>query len=153
MRKLLCVFLLVAGLAAAADLPVRRYLNLSAVKTLVAGAEAEAAKRKVSVTICIVDDAGQLLFLQRGDATPATTVEFAQRKARHAAAYESPSRSGQEALKRGENAVLAFPNYFPNQGGLPIKVSGQTVGAISASGAASDVDEAIAQAGIDALLK
>jgi glc operon protein GlcG len=36
---------------------------------------------------------------------------------------------------------------------LPIKVDGQTLGGIAASGAASEVDEAIAQAGIDALFK
>ena len=49
--------------------------------------------------------------------------------------------------------VLVFPDAFPNQGGLPIKVDGQTIGAIAASGAPSEVDEAIAQTGIDALLK
>ena len=49
--------------------------------------------------------------------------------------------------------VLDFPQYFPNQGGLPIKVDGQTIGGIAASGAKSEIDEAIAQAGLDALLK
>ena len=56
-------------------------------------------------------------------------------------------------LKSGETQVLVFPEAFPNQGGLPIKVDGQTIGGIAASGAASEVDEAIAQAAIDALLK
>jgi len=56
-------------------------------------------------------------------------------------------------VKAGDNAALAYPNFFPGQGGLPIKVDGQTVGAISASGSKSEIDEAIAQAGIDALLK
>ena len=50
-------------------------------------------------------------------------------------------------------AVLAFPDGFPNQGGLPIKVDGRTIGGIACSGAASEVDEAISQAAIDALLK
>jgi len=36
---------------------------------------------------------------------------------------------------------------------VPIKVDGRTIGGIAASGAASEVDEAIAQAGVDALLK
>jgi glc operon protein GlcG len=49
--------------------------------------------------------------------------------------------------------ALAFPEFFPNQGGLPIKVNGQLLGGIAASGAASEIDEAIAQAAIDALLK
>ena len=53
----------------------------------------------------------------------------------------------------GQTQVLVFPNAFPNQGGLPIQVDRQTIGGIAASGAASEVDEAIAQAAIDALLK
>ena len=40
-----------------------------------------------------------------------------------------------------------------NLRGLPIKVDGQVLGGIAASGAASEVDEAIAQAGLDALNK
>jgi glc operon protein GlcG len=48
---------------------------------------------------------------------------------------------------------LAFPDFFPNQGGLPIKVDGKTIGGIAASGAKSEIDEAIAQAGIDAAFK
>jgi glc operon protein GlcG len=36
---------------------------------------------------------------------------------------------------------------------LPIKVNDQLLGGISASGAKSEIDEAIAQAGLDALLK
>jgi glc operon protein GlcG len=36
---------------------------------------------------------------------------------------------------------------------VPVKVDGQTIGAVACSGAASEVDEAIAQTAIDALLK
>jgi len=56
-------------------------------------------------------------------------------------------------VKKGNVEALAFPDYFPNQGGLPILVDGQILGAIAASGAKSEIDEAIAQAGIDALFK
>ena len=41
----------------------------------------------------------------------------------------------------------------PERGGVPIIVDGQTIGGIAASGARSEIDEAIAQAGVDALLK
>ncbi len=153
MSKLLALLLPLATFLSAADLPTKKFLNLPAIKTMVAAAEAEAQNRNVRVTICIVDDAANLLFLQRGDGTGLNTVEFAQRKARHAAFYRRPSKDSAEQLKNGNYQVLVFPNAFPNQGGLPIIVDGQTVGAIAASGAASEVDEAIAQAGIDALLK
>ena len=140
-------------LASAAELPTKKYLNLAAVKTLVATAEAEMAKRNVSVTICIMDESGNLLFLQKGDTAGLNTLEFAQKKARHAVFYGQPSARGADQLKAGQLGVLVYPNAFPNQGGVPIKVDGKTIGAIACSGAPSEVDEAISQAAVDALLK
>jgi glc operon protein GlcG len=154
MSKLIVLLLASALLAcAAADLPTKKWLNLAAIRTMVAGAEAEAQKRNVQVTICIVDDSGNLLFLQKADGAGFNTIEFAQKKARHAAFFRSPSKTAADQVKAGNVQVMVYPNAFPNQGGLPIKIDGQTLGAIAASGAASEVDEAIAQAGIDALLK
>jgi len=153
MLRLTAVILTFMSLIPAADLPTKKVLNLAAIKTMVAAAEAEAAKREVHVTICVVDDSLNLLFLEKGDGASFNTIQFCQKKAHHSAYYGSPSKSGQDAVKNGDIAAMAFPEYFPNQGGLPIIVDGQTIGAIAASGARSEVDEAIAQAGIDALLK
>ena len=136
----------------AAGLPSRKFLDLAAIKTMAAAAEADAAKRNVKVTICIMDESANLLFLLRGDGTTLNTIQFAQRKARHAALYGRPSKMAADQLKSGSMGVLVYPDSFPNQGGLPIKVDGLTIGSIAASGAASEIDEAIAQAGIDALL-
>jgi glc operon protein GlcG len=137
----------------AVDLPSRKYLSFDAIKTMVAASEAKARELNVQVTICIVDESGNLLFLEKEDGASLNTLQFAQRKARHAAAYGSPSRDAAENLKNGHTEALDFPNYFPNQGGLPIKVDGQLLGGIAASGAKSEIDEQIAQAGLDALLK
>src|ERR1700732_4334840 len=123
MFHLLFVMLSLAGAMPTNDLPTKKYLDLAAVKTMVAAAEAEAKKRNVDVTICIVDESGNLLFLQKGDSASINTIEFAQKKARHAAMYKSPSKDGADAVKKGSVEALAFPNFFPNQGGLPI-VSG-----------------------------
>jgi glc operon protein GlcG len=156
MLPMLKVFSLLLTLAigiSAAELPSKKTLNLAAIKTMVAAAEGEAAKRNVEVSLCIVDESGNLLFFQKADRAPLNTIQFAQKKARHSAAYKSPSKNGADALKKGNLEVLAFPDFFPNQGGLPIQVEGQTIGAIAASGAKSEIDEAIAQAGLDALLK
>jgi len=153
MIKPLFVIFGIVSVASAAELPSKKYLNLAGIKTMVAAAEAEAAKRDVQVTLCVVDESGNLLFLQKADGASLVTIDFAQKKARHAAFYGSPSKGGADAMKEGHMDVLAFPNYFPNQGGLPIKVDGQTIGGIAASGAKSEIDEAIAQAGIDALFK
>src|SRR5215475_10986287 len=153
MRKLLAVVLLPVMTMFASDLPTKKYLNLAAVKTMVAAAEAKAKDLNVSVTICIVDESGNLLFLEKGDTAGLNTLEFAQKKARHAAFFGQPSARGAQTLKDGNLGILAYPNAFPNQGGLPIKVDNKTIGAIACSGAASEVDEAISQAAIDALMK
>lgn len=152
MSKLAALLTILMSLNAA-DLPIKKYLNLAAVKTMVAAAEAEAQKRNVHVTLCVVDESGNLLFLQKADAAGLNTIQFAQKKARHAAFYRRPSKAAADQLKSGDHQVLVFPEAFPNQGGLPIQLDGQTLGGIAASGAASEIDEAIAQAGIDALLK
>ena len=145
------ISLLVA--ASAAELPSKKYLNLAAVKTMVAAAEAEAQRQNVSVTICIVDESGNLLFLEKGDTAPLNTIIWAQKKARHAAFYKSPSKAAEDTIRQHNLEALAYPDFFPNQGGLPIILDGQILGGISASGAKSEIDEAIAQAGLDALLK
>jgi glc operon protein GlcG len=152
MHKIVLILLTMALSLAAVDLPTKKWLNLAAIKTMVAAAEAEAQKRNVQVTLCVVDESGNLLFLQKADNAGLNTIQFAQRKARQAALYGSPSKAMADQLKSGDMQVLAFPDAFPNQGGLPIKVDGKTIGGIAASGAPSEVDEAIAKAGIDALL-
>jgi len=151
--KVLAVMLIPALAMFASDLPSKKYLNLATIKIMVAAAEAKAKELNVSVTICVVDESGNLLFLEKGETASLNTIQFAQKKARHAAFYGSPSKDGADTVKNGTVAALAYPEFFPNQGGLPIKVDGQLLGGIAASGAKSEIDEQIAQAGLDALLK
>jgi len=153
MSQFVLLLLTCAVVACAADLPTKKYLNLAAIKTLSSAAEAEMLKRNVQVTICVMDESGNLLFLQKADGAGLNTIQFAQKKAKYAALYGRPSKAAQDSLKAGNLEILAFPDGFPNQGGLPIKVDGKTIGSIACSGAASEVDEAISQTAIDALLK
>ncbi len=115
--------------------------------------EAEATARHVKVTIMIVDDGGATIFLEKGDGQSINTVEFARGKARFAALYGMPSKNAGEWIKDGNSGPVVFPAYFPAQGGVPIKIGEELVGGVAASGADSPVDEAIAQAGVDALKK
>ena len=151
MLKLTLLCLACTLVLGAVELPSKKFLDLAAIKKLVATAEAEAAKRNVQVTLCIMDESGNLLFLQKADGAGLNTIQFAQKKARHSAAFRSPSKNAADNLAKGNLSVLAFPDGFPNQGGLPIKVDGQTLGGIGVSGAPSEVDEAIGQVALDAL--
>jgi glc operon protein GlcG len=153
MPRTLIVLSLLLGLPLlpAGELTTKKSLNLAAIKTMVAAAETEAQNRKVQVTLCVVDENGTVIFLQKADGAGINTIEYAQRKARHAALFQSPSKDAMDKLRSGNLEMLIQPGAFPNQGGLPIRVDGKVIGGISASGAKSDIDEAIAQAGIDAL--
>src|SRR6185437_7194997 len=87
-------------------------------------AEAEAQRQHVSVTLCIVDESGNLLFLQKGDTAPINTVTWAQRKARHAAFYNAPSKDAEDAVKKGHVEALAYgilsePRRTADCGGWP----------------------------------
>src|SRR5256885_3943004 len=102
--RTLGLLVLIVGIVAPlsrAELPTKKYLNLAAIKTMVAGAEAEAQRLHVEVTLCIVDESGNLLFLQKADGSPINTLQWAQKKARHAAFYGSPTKAAAEALKTG----------------------------------------------------
>lgn len=118
-----------------------------------AAAEAEAERQHVSVTICIVDESGNLLFPEKGDTAPLNTLNWAQKKARHAAFYNALSKDAEDTVKKGHVEALAYPEFFPNQGGLPIVVNGQLVGGMSASGAKSEIDEGIVRVALEALAK
>ena len=119
MIKFLIVMLLSAVAAQADDLPTKKYIDLGAIKTMVAGSEAKAKELNVSVTICVVDESGNLLFLEKGETASISTIEWAQKKARHSAFFGSPSKDAADTIKKGNVEALAFPLFFPNQGGLP----------------------------------
>src|SRR6202789_4677304 len=110
MFKRFAVILLPLMTMYASDLPSRKYLNLAAIKTMVAASEAKAKEMNVEVTICIVDESGNLLFLEKGDGASLNTLQFAQKKAREAAAYGSPPRDAAAAVKKGNVQNLAFPD-------------------------------------------
>src|SRR5205085_12251151 len=110
MIKLFAVMLSLVAVASAVDLPSKKHLNLAAIKVMVAAAEAEAQKQNVEVTICIVDESGNLLFLEKGDSAPLNTITWAQKKARHAAFYKGPSKDAADTIKKGSVEAMAFPD-------------------------------------------
>ena len=153
MFKLLVVTLSLFATAFSAELPSRKYLTWPRSRPWSLGPRTEAKKRNVEVTICIVDDSGNLLFLQKAGCCLAEHHHLGTQKGAARAFSRAPSKDAADGVKRANVEVLAFPDFFPNQGGLPIQVDGKTIGGIAASGAKSEIDEAIAQAGLDALFK
>src|SRR5688572_31305078 len=86
------------GVAAGAELATRKALTLSAAKEMAAAAEAEARKNNWNVVICIVDEGGHLLYLQRMDETQLASIEIAQGKAKTAMLYKRPTKAMEDAV-------------------------------------------------------
>jgi glc operon protein GlcG len=137
--------------AAAAELPSKRVLTLEAAKTIAAAAEAEAAKRGATVVIVVVDDGGHVVLLERLNDTQVASVDVGIGKARTAAIFRRPSKVFEDQIREGRVAALALPGATPLQGGVPLVVAGQVVGAIGVSGNTPQEDEDIAKAGAAAL--
>ena len=127
-------------------------LTLDDAKKIAAGAEAEAKRNGWPVVIVIVDDGGHLLYLQRLDHTQFGSINVAIEKARAAIAFRRPTKIWEENIAEGRLRYLNLPGTLPIEGGLPITVNNQFVGAIGVSGVRSFEDAQIAQAGIDALV-
>src|SRR4030088_3358539 len=94
-----------------------------------AAAKSEADRQKWGVTIAVVDDAGRLLLLERGDGARPQTAEVATLKARSAAITHRPGKVWEETVKQ-RPGMLNFPDGFPVQGGLPIVHQGEIIGAV-----------------------
>ncbi len=120
-------------------------------KEIAANADAEAKRNNWPVVIAIVDDGGHLLHLQRMDNVQYGSVNVAIEKARAAIAFRRPTKVLENNITEGKLQYLGLPGALPVEGGLPINVDGQFVGAVGVSGVRSHQDAQIAQAGIDAL--
>ena len=128
------------------------YLSLADVKRVAAAAEAEALAHQWAVVIAVVDDGGHLLWLQRLDGAAPISSQIAPAKARTAALGRRESRLYEEMINQGRTSFLSAPGLEGMlEGGVPILVEGQCVGAVGVSGVKSSEDAQIARAGIAAL--
>src|SRR6267378_3582956 len=139
--------LFLVALAAFAALSMNANAQLADKKVLTL----EARKNNWNVVIAVVDDGGHLVYLQRIDGTQTGSIDVAIQKARTAQAFKRPTKVFEDAIAGGRNALIALHGALPLEGGLPIMVGGQLVGAIGVSGVKSTEDGQIAKAGADSL--
>ena len=127
-------------------------LTLDDLKKIAAGSEAEAKKNNWNVSIAICDDGGHLLFYQRLDGAPPISAHIAPQKARTAAIGRRNTKIYEDMVNGGRFSALSMPEATHLEGGVPIVVEGDVIGAVGVSGVKSSEDAQIAEAGIKALL-
>jgi glc operon protein GlcG len=131
----------------------KKVLTLDGAKTVAAAAVQYAKTNNApGGVLAIVDDGGQLIYLERLDNTFPAGAMVSYGKARTSALFRKPTKVFEDAVKNGRTVFLAAPETTPLQGGVPIETDGQVIGAIGVSGASSaQQDEDIAMAGAMAL--
>lgn len=132
----LMLFVAIPG-AVIAQTTTRKTLTLEGAKAVGAAAAAEARRLNAGGAIAIVDDGGHLLYLERLDNTFPAAATVAIEKARTAATFRRPTSVFEEAIKNGRVSLVAVSAMTPLQGGVPVIVDGQVVGAVGVSGAAN----------------
>lgn len=148
------VVLLAAGMStlASAQLIEKKSLNMDGARRVIAAAITEAHSKKTTGVIAVVDEGGNLMALERIDGTFAAGANISIGKARTALLFQKPTKFFEDVVNKGRTAMVALDGFTPLQGGVPVVVDGQTVGAVGVSGAASaQQDEELAMAGAHAL--
>jgi glc operon protein GlcG len=130
----------------------KKVLSLEAARKMVAAAEAEAERNHWRGVIAVVDDGGWLIMLERMDhAAMTASVDLAMGKARSAALFKKPTQDLEDAINHGRYAAITARGFIEMQGGIPVVVDGEVVGAIGASFATPDQDVRVARARLAAL--
>ena len=143
----------IAADPAAAQVAERSSLTLDGARRVIAAAAREArSKGAPGAVIAVVDDGGNLMALERLDGTFAAGASISIGKARTAALFKKPTAFFEDVIRKGRTPMVALNDFTPLQGGVPIVVGDQVVGAVGVSGATSaHQDEELALAGAAAI--
>jgi|SRR5581483_4104963 len=147
-KFLFASIVLIISVTTQAQVLTQKNISLDAAKKVVV--EAVKYARSVNApggSIAVVDAGGNLVYLERLDNTFVAAAEVSIKKANTAATFKAPSSKLENSINGGRDALITVGHTFL-QGGVPIIVDGQVIGAIGVSGSASaQQDEDIANAG------
>src|SRR6266853_3322029 len=129
----------------------KKALTLEIAKHIAAAAHAEAAKNGWKMFLTILDDGGNVMYVERMDGAQLGSFDVSIAKGRCAVHFKRPTKALEDVVAGGRVVVMTLPGAVPVEGGLPLLVDGQLVGAIGVSGGTSPQDGVVAQAAAAAL--
>ena len=149
----IALLLLAASMLQAQPVTQKQMLTLAGAKKVIAAAVAKAKELNApGAVIAVVDDGGNLMAIERLDNTFAAGALISYGKARTSAIFKRSTAVFEKIIREGRTPMVALNDFTPLQGGVPIEMNGQIVGAVGVSGAASaQQDEELAIAGANTL--
>jgi glc operon protein GlcG len=119
-------------------------INIATAEAVSKACVEEAVKQGVRVSVAIIDQFGEPVYLYRMDGQGKINIDTAMMKARTVLNTRQPSKATMNAVQQGRSSELrqySFGN-FANSGGLPIVINGnQFIGAIGVGGSAPKLPE------------
>ena len=151
--KSLVYFAVITALCPAASaqgLVTQKNISLSLAQTIANAALAKCESMGFKVSVTVVDRGGLPLVMLRGDGAGLHTPEGSDRKAYTARTFGQPSADFVKRILDNPAATGSrfYTRVLAVDGGLPIKVGEDVVGAVGVSGSPGK-DDICSQAGID----
>jgi uncharacterized protein GlcG (DUF336 family) len=136
---------------AGAHLLDHKDLSLDAALSIATGAMASCRAHGFTVSVAVVGREGQILVHLRGDGSPPHSIENSYRRAYTALTFRRSSGQVEERMRKDPgDQLIRLDHVMAAQGGLPVTVAGEALGAVAVSGApGGDKDEACARAGLE----
>jgi glc operon protein GlcG len=125
-------------------------LDQAGAQTVLQAAKENAEQRNAPSAIAVVDPAGDLLAFQRMDGVRPASADLAIEKARTAARLRRPTAEIEDGINQGRTAFITA-NIAALRGGVPIRVSGEVVGAVGVAGLSKETDTEIANIAAETL--
>ena len=152
--SLVCAAATALSASANAQVLTRHSIPIEMAKTMANVAQATCAEMGYSVSIHVLDTAGDTLVAYRGEDSGVHTFVNSFRKAYSAMTFRRPSSTFGERWADGQVGAqlqLMLPDMAGQQGGFPIRLGDEVIGGIGASGAGMGADATCVQAGMDAV--
>lgn len=147
--SVLTLVLLAPAATTFAQLPATKLLTMDVAQIIADGAMAKCRADGYKVTVLVVDGMNAAKAMLRDDGASAATTEVARMKATATMLYNRPSGPATPPPAGQAAPPATIPGTINAQGGVPIKVGDQTIGAVAVSGApGGDKDVACANAGL-----
>jgi glc operon protein GlcG len=129
-------------------------ISLAAAKKIARVCRDWAASKGGTMSLYVIDDAGELVHMERMDGQVYNDIRTALLKAQTALKTRQPTSIRAVQLKNDPDGIprqTAFFNFFTNSGGIPIVVDGQMIGAVGVGGGSGGGDENCAIEGLKAV--
>lgn len=123
----------------------KKNISLEAAKLVASAALEEASRYSWNICVAVVDSSGELVVLEKQDKAIGISPQVAMAKAKTAALLQSPSKEFEEFINSGKPSFLSTPGVTALEGGVPITMDSQVIGAVGISGAHGINDTQVAE--------